>query len=115
MSEKKEPPFYNLIRTALPEDLNVTDLPDRTVASINLHIGLYRPYIDLQDSQQKFHYAANEHIKFVAYIPEKTDIEALTKIQEEIKEFVKKWTPIDENFDIDKELQPLGDHIDAKS
>ena len=50
----------------------------------------------------------------MAYVPEKTDIEALTKIQDEIKEFVKKWTPIDENFDIERELQPLGEHIDAE-
>jgi len=115
MSEKKEPEFYNLIRTALPEELKVTDLPDRTVASINVHVGLYRPYIDLNDSQQKFHYAANEHIKFIAYIEEKTDVEALTKIQEKIKDFVEKWTPIDKDFDIDRELEPLGGYIDAES
>ena len=115
MTEKKDPQFYNLIRTALPEELKIEDLPDRTVASVNVHVGLYRPYIDLNDSQQKFHYAANEHIKFVAYIEENTDVEALTKIQDIIKDFVKKWAPIDKNFDIDRELEPLGDYVDAEN
>ncbi len=110
--DKKEPAFYNLLRTALPEGINFEDLPDTTVASVNVHIGLFRPYIDLDSSSKNFHYAANEHVKFTAVIDENTDIEAIESIQKNLKDFISLWQPL--SLDPLEQLKPLGEKINEK-
>ena len=113
MSEnKKEPPFYNLLRTSLPEGTNFEDLPDTTVASVNIHIGLFRPYINVDNSTKNFHYMANEHVKFTAVIDENTDIESIEVIQKNLKDFISLWQPL--SLDPLEQLKPLGEKINEK-
>tara|TARA_R110000824_G_scaffold340475_1_gene526999 strand:+ start:129 stop:467 length:339 start_codon:yes stop_codon:yes gene_type:complete len=69
-------------------------IPKTTVANVNLHIGVYRAYMNLETNAREYEIVGIEKEKFVAWIDSEDREETLEIIKKKIKESLKNWIPI---------------------